>query len=78
MTIYLLEYIHPYERFVFSSEEKAKEHFVQSILDNCFGATDIKDFIEQTLAERVKFFNIAQFNKKFEGVAVLSSFQVIE
>lgn len=78
MTIYLLEYVHPYERFAFSSEEKAKEHFIQSILDNCFSATDIKNFIEQTLAERIKFFNIAQFNEKFEGIATLSSFQLIE
>ena len=78
MTIYLLEYLYPYERFVFTSEEKAKEHFIQSILDNCLSATDIKTFIEQTLIERVKSYNIAQFNREFEGIAVLSSFQLIE
>lgn len=78
MTIYLLEYLYPYERFVFTSEEKAKEHFIQSILDNCLSATDIKTFIEQTLIERVKSYNIAQFNREFEGIAVLSSFQLIK
>ena len=78
MTIYLLEYLYPYERFVFTSEEKAKEHFIQSILDNCLSATDIKTFIEQTLIERVKSYNIAQFNREFEGITVLSSFQLIE
>lgn len=78
MTIYLLEYLYPYERFVFTSEEKAKGHFIQSILDNCLSATDIKTFIEQTLIERVKSYNIAQFNREFEGIAVLSSFQLIE
>lgn len=78
MTIYLLEYLCPYERFVFTSEEKAKEHFIQSTLDNCLSATDIRPFIEQTLIERVKSYNIAQFNREFEGVAVLSFFQLIE
>ena len=78
MTIYLLEYLYPYERFVFTSEEKAKEHFIQSILDNCLSATNIKTFIEQTLIDRVKSYNIAQFNREFEGIAVLSSFQLIE
>ena len=78
MTIYLLEYLYPYERFVFTSEEKAKEHFIQSIFDNCLNESDIKTFIEQTLAERIKSYNIAQFNREFEGIAVLSSFQLIE
>lgn len=32
MSIFLLEYVKPYERFAFSSIEKAKEHFIQTIL----------------------------------------------
>ena len=54
MLIYLLEYVKPYERFAFSSiekaiddgftaiimPEKAKEHFIQAVLADCHNAYD--------------------------------------
>jgi hypothetical protein len=66
----------PYERFVFATEDDAKEHFIQSILDNCYYAKNLQIFTEQTLRERINSYSITQFNIQFEELATITRFKV--
>lgn len=84
MLIYLLEYVKPYERFAFSSIEKAKEHFIQAVLADCHNAYDytelklMKIFTGKTFEEHVNSYNAAQFNERFSEIATIAILQLIE
>ena len=83
MFIYLLEYVKSYERFAFSSIEKAKEHFIQTVLADYshtarFQIPDSLYFIIETFEEHVHSYNAAQFNERFYEIATIATLQLIE
>lgn len=84
MLIYLLEYVKPYERFAFSSIEKAKEHFIQAVLADCHNAYDytelklMKIFTGKTFEEHVNSYTLEQFNERFNETATITILQLIE
>lgn len=83
MSIFLLEYVKPYERFAFSSIEKAKEHFIQTILADYshtarFQIPDSLYTIIETFEEYVNSCNAAQFNERFSEIATIAVLQLIE
>ena len=83
MFIYLLEYVKPYERFAFSSIEKAKEHFVHTVLADYshtarFLIPDSLYSTIKTFEKCVHSYSLEQFNEKFDETATITILQLIE